>query len=129
MYGQSCREVGRGGLGPLRFGGASLCWGRSVTFHSHWSAAIPKVRGVHLAREYIALSRPRLPLRMESSVSGHLPSQVPQKWGSSGSSSLVYLSRPWYCGGGGVVDREEGVGAVHHPVASWCLVLGLAQRV
>ena len=25
MYGQSCRVVGRGGVGPLRFGGASLC--------------------------------------------------------------------------------------------------------
>ena len=35
MYGQSCRVVGRGGMGPLRLGGSSLCWGRSVTFHSH----------------------------------------------------------------------------------------------
>ena len=34
MYGQSCRVVGRGRVGPLRFGGASLCWGRSVTVHA-----------------------------------------------------------------------------------------------
>ena len=34
MYGHSCRVVGRGGVGPLRFGGASLCWGRSVTTHT-----------------------------------------------------------------------------------------------
>ena len=41
MYGQSCRVVGRGGMGPLRLGGGFLCWGRSVTLHSHWSVGIP----------------------------------------------------------------------------------------
>ena len=50
MYGQSCRVVGRGGVGPLRFGGASLCWGRSVTIHTQSSVGIPQVRWVHLAR-------------------------------------------------------------------------------
>ena len=100
MYGQSCREVGRGGVGPLRFGGASLCTGRSVTFHSHRSVGIPKVRWVHLARQYIALPRPWWPLRMESSVSRDLRSHVPQGWGSSRSSSLAYVSRPGLCGGG-----------------------------
>ena len=34
MYGHSCRVTGRGGVGPLRFGGASLCWGRIHTFNS-----------------------------------------------------------------------------------------------
>ena len=38
MYGHSCRVVWRGGLGHLRFGGASLCWGRSVTFHGPWGS-------------------------------------------------------------------------------------------
>ena len=61
--------VGRGGVGTLRFGRASLCWGRSVTFHSHRSVGIAQVRWVHLARQYIALPRPWLPLQMESSVS------------------------------------------------------------
>ena len=74
MYGQSCRVVGRGGLGLLRFRGASLCWGRSVTLHRQRSVGIPQVRWVHLARQYIALPRPWLPLRMESSVSKDLPS-------------------------------------------------------
>ena len=37
MYGQSCSDVGCGGSGPLRFWGASLCWGHSLTFHSHRS--------------------------------------------------------------------------------------------
>ena len=58
MYRHSCRVVGRGGVGPLRFGGASLCWGRSVTTHTHRSVGIPQVRWVHLARQYIALPRP-----------------------------------------------------------------------
>ena len=69
MYGQSFREVGRGGVGPLRLGGASLCWGRSLTSHRHRSVGIPEVRWVHLARQYIALPRAWLPLQMESSVS------------------------------------------------------------
>ena len=133
MYGQSCRVVGRGGVGPLQFWGASLCWGRSVTTHTHRSVGIPEVRCVHLARQYIALPRPWLPLRMESSVSRDLRSHVPQMLGSSGSSPLAYVSRPGLCGGGGVVGREEGVGAVHHRVLSWCVVVdagkGVAQIV
>ena len=96
MYGQSRSEVERGGGGPLRFGGASLCWGCSVTFHSHRSAGIPQVCWV----QYIALPRPSLPLRMESSVSRDWLSHVLQEWGSSGSSPLVYVSRPGLCGGG-----------------------------
>ena len=32
-------------------------------------------------------------------------------------------------GGGGVVGGEEGVGAVHHPVASWCVVVGGGEGV
>ena len=129
MYGQSCRMVGRGGVGPLRFGGASLCWGRSLTLHSHRSVGIPQVRWVHLARQYIALPRPWLPLRMESSVSRDLRFHVPQMWGSSNSSALAYVSRRGLCVGGGVVGGEEGVGALHHPVVSWCVVLGGGEGV
>ena len=92
--------VGRWGVGPLPFGGASLCWGRSVTLHSHRSVGIPQVRWIHLARQYIALPRPWLPLRMESSVSRDWCSHVPQMWGSSGSSPLEYISRPGLCRGG-----------------------------
>ena len=129
MYGQSSRVVGRGGVGPLRFGGASLCWGCSVAFHSHRSAGIPQVRWVHLARHYIALPRPWLPLRMESSVSRDLRPHVPQMWGSSGPSSLAYVLRSGLCGRGGVVGGEKGVGAVHHPVAIWCVVVGGGEGV
>ena len=100
MYGQSCRVVGRGGVGPLRFGGASLCWGRSVTLQSHWSMGIPQDRWVHLARQYIALPRPWLPLQMESSMSKDLRCHVLQMWGSSDSSPRAYVSRRGFCGGG-----------------------------
>ena len=100
-----------------------------MTFHSHRSAGILQVCWVHLARQYIALPRPWLPLRMKSSVSRDLRSQLPERWGSSSPSSLVYMSRPGLCGGGGVVGGEEGVGAVHHPVASWCVVVGGGEVV
>ena len=72
-----------------------------MTTHTHRSVGIPQVRWVHLARQYIALPRPWLPLRMESSVSRDLRSHPPQMWGSSGSSPLAYVSRPGLCGGGG----------------------------
>ena len=72
MYGQSSRVVRRGGVGPLQFGRASLCWARSVTFHSHRSVGISQVRCVHLAMQYSTLPRPWLPLRMESSLSRDL---------------------------------------------------------
>ena len=91
---------GLGGVGPLRYGGASLCWRRSETSHSHQSVGIPQVRSVHFARQYIALPRPWLPLRIESSVSRDLRSHVPGMWGSSGSSSLAYVLRPGLFVGG-----------------------------
>ena len=129
MYGQSCRVVGRGGVGRLWSGGASLCWGRSVTTRTHRSVGIPQVRWVHLARQYVALPRPWLPLRMESRVSRDLRSHVPQTWGSSGSSPLAYVSGPGLCGEWGVVGEEEGVGAVYHPVVSGCVVVGDGEGV
>ena len=108
MYGQSCRVVGHGGVGTLRFGGASLCKGRSVTFHSHRSVGIPQVRCVHLARQYMTLTRPWLLLRMKSSVSRDLRSHVPQRWGSSGLSFLVYVSGAWVVWEGGRSRRGGG---------------------
>ena len=62
-------------------------------------------------------------------MSRDLRSHVPQRWGSSGSSSLVYVSGPGLCWGGGVVGGEEGVGAMHHPVASLCVVVGGGEGV
>ena len=35
----------------------------------------------------------------------------------------------WVGWGGGVVGEEEGVGAVHHSVASWCVVVGGGEGV
>ena len=62
-------------------------------------------------------------------MSRDLRSHVPQMCGSSGSSPLAYVSRPGLCGGGAVVGGEEGVGAVHHPVVSWCVVVGGGEGV
>ena len=91
MNGQSCRQVGRGGVLPVQFGRASFCWGRRVTFHVHRSAGICQDHWVHLARQYIALPRLWLPLRMESSVSRDFRSHLPWIWESSRSSTLVYV--------------------------------------
>ena len=100
MYGQSCRVVGRGGGGsPAVWGGFPLL-GAQRDRHTHRSVGIPQVRWVHLARQYIALPRLWLLLRMESSVSRDLRSHVPQMWGSSGSSPLAHVSGPGLCGGG-----------------------------
>ena len=129
MYGQSFREVGRLGLGPLQYGGGSLCWGRSVTICSHRSVKIPQVRSVHLARQYIALPRPWLPLRIESSVSRDLGSHVPQRWGSPAHPPLCTCRGRGCVWGGGIVGGEEGVGAVRQPVASWCVVVGGGEGV
>ena len=35
----------------------------------------------------------------------------------------------WVVWGGGLVGGEEGVGAVHHPVVSWCVVVGGGEGV
>ena len=37
--------------------------------------------------------------------------------------------RAWVVWGRGVVGGEEGVGAVYHPVASWCVVVGGGEGV
>ena len=129
MYGQSCRVVGRGGVGFLRFGGASLCWGAQRD-HPH-----PPVRGDPrglLGPLGEAIHRPTKALAAAADGEQRvqdLRSHVPQMWGSSGSSPLVYVSRPGLCGGGGVVGGEEGVGAVYHPVVSGCVVVGGGEDV
>ena len=54
MYGHSCRVAGRGGVGPLRFGGASLCWGRSVTTDTHRLVVAGAALGVHPPRHGVS---------------------------------------------------------------------------
>ena len=99
MVGQSCTVLGRGALGPVRFRGASFCRGRRVTFHVHHSVGICQDRWVQLPGQYITLPRPWLLLFMESSVSWDLRPHVPEMWGLSGLSSLVYVLGPGLCAG------------------------------
>ena len=125
MYGQSCRVVGRREVGPLQFGGASLCWGRSVTLQSHRSVGISQVCWVYLARQYIVLLRPWLPLRMESSASRTCVPTCPRCGGPQAQPPCCKCRGPRCAGGGGgVVGGEKEVGAVYRRVAGWCVVVG-----
>ena len=129
MYGQSCRVVGRGGVGPLRFWGASLCWGRSVTTDTHRSLGIPQVCWVHLARQKL---RPTKALAAaadrEQRVQGFAFPRAPDV-------GVVRVVPPgvrveaWVVLGGGVVGAEEEVGALYHPVVSGCVVVGGGEGV
>ena len=97
MNGQSWKETRE--KVPLRFRGASLCWGWRVTFHVYLWAEICQDGCAHLARQYIAAPRPWLLLRMESSISRDLWSHVPWMWGPSGSSTLMCVQGPGWCVG------------------------------
>ena len=124
MYGQSCRVVGRAGVGPLRFWGASLCWGRSVTTHTHRSVGIPQVRWIHLARQYITLQRPGCCCGWRAACPGICVHTCPRCGGRPGRPPSRTCRGPGCLGGGGVVSGEERVGDVHHPAVSWCVVVG-----
>ena len=113
MYGHSCRVVERGGVGPLRFGGASLCWGRSVTTHTHRSVGTPQVRLGPLGE---AIHRPTKAL-----VAAADGEQRVQGFGVRVGARVVW--------GGGVVGGEEGVGAVYHAVVCGCVVGGGGEGV
>ena len=110
MYGQSCRVVGRGGVGPLRFGGASLCWGRSVTTHTDRSVGITSSVG--------------------STWRGNTsPYQGPGSCCGWRAACPGLRVGAWVVWGGGVVGGEEGVGALYHPVVSGCVVVGGGEGV
>ena len=100
MYGQSYMVRGDGGQGPVPFRQGSPCWGYRVTFHVHCSAGIGQVRWVHLARQYLALPRPWLRLRMESSVSRDLLFHVPQMWRCRGPPPWCTCRGPGCAGAG-----------------------------
>ena len=129
MYGQSCRLVGRGGVGPLPFGGASLCWGAQRD-HPH-----PPVRGDPpgpLGPLGEAIHRPTKALAAAADGEQHVQGFAFPRAPDVG---VVQVVPPgvrvgaWVVCGGGVVGGEEGVGAVYQPVVSGCVVVGGGEGV
>ena len=130
MYGHSCRVVGRGGVGPLRFWGGFPLLGAQRD-HPH-----PSVRGDPpgpLSPLGEAIHRPTKALVAaadgEQRVQGFAFPRAPDV-------GVVRVVPPgvrvgaWVVwGGGGVVGGEEGVGAVYHPVVSGCVVVGGGEGV
>ena len=129
MYGHSCGVVGRGGVGPSRFRGASLCWGSSVTTHTHRSVGIPRGplgplgEAIHCPTKALAAAADG-----EQRVQGCGFPRAPDL-------GVVRVVPPgvrvgaWVVWGGGVVGGEEGVGAVYHPVVCGCVVGGGGEGV
>ena len=129
MYGQSCRVVGRGGVGPLRFLGGFPLLGAQRD-HPH-----PPVRGDPpgpLGPSGEAIHRPTKALAAaadgEQRVQGFAFPRAPDV-------GVLRVVPPgvrvgaWALWGGGVVGGEKGVGAVYHPVVSGCVVVGGGEGV
>ena len=129
MYGQSCKEVGRGGVGLLRFGGGLPLLGAQreppqppvrgdppgplgplgKAIHSPTKALVAAADGEQRVH---GLAFPRAP---EVGVFRLVPPRV--------------RVEAWVVWGGSVAGGEEGAGAVHHRVASWCVVVGGGEGV
>ena len=100
-----------------------------MTLHSHRSVGIPQVRRVQFGK---AIQRPTEALAAaadgEQRVQGFAVRRAPDV----GDFRLIPPGvgvEAWVVQGGGVVGGEEGVGAVHQPVVSWCMVVGGGEGV
>ena len=117
MYGQSCRVVGRGGVGPLRD-------------HPH-----PPVRGDPpgpLGPRGEAIHRPTKALAAAADGEQRVQGFAFPRATDVGVVRVVppgVRVEAWVVCGGGVVGGEEGVGAVYHPVVSGCVVVGGGEGV
>ena len=117
MYGQSCRVVGPPSAGaqrdlpqpPVRGDPPSPLGPLGKAIHCPTKALVSAADGEQ---------------RVQGSVSPCAPDR--------GVFRLVLRGvhvEAWVVWGGGVVGGEEGVGAVHHAVASWCVVVGGGEGV
>ena len=129
MYGQSCRVMRRGGVGPLRFWGGFPLLGPQRD-HPH-----PPVRGDPpgpLGPLGEAIHRPTKALAAaadgEQRVQGFAFRRAPDV-------GVVRVFPPgvrvgaWVVWGGGVVGGKEGVRAVYYPVVRGCMVVGCREGV
>ena len=130
MYGQSCRVVGRGGVGTLRFGGGFPLLGAQCD-HPH-----PPVRGDPpgpLGPLGEAIHRPIKALVAaadgEQRVQGFAFPRAPDVGVVRVVPPGVRVGAWAVWGGGGVVGGEEGVGTVYNPVVSGCVVVGGGEGV
>ena len=98
-----------------------------MTFHSHWSLGIPLVRWVHFA-----IHPPTKALVAAADGEQRVEGPEFQRAPEVGVVRLVLPGvrvRASVVWGGRGVGGEEGVGAVHHPVASWCVVVDGGEGV
>ena len=123
MYRQGCVAIGRGGVGSRGVQGGPSLLGmqgdrpRSMLcgdLPGQWS---PSGKAVHRPAKALIPAA-----HGEHRVRGPAPRGATKERGSSGLSSMVYVSWPWFCGGG-VVGRKEGLGAVDQPGVGWCAVV------
>ena len=129
MYGHSCGVVGRGGVGPSRFRGASLCWGRSVTPTPIGPWSSPRSVGSTWRGNTLPYQRPGSRCGWRAACPGMRVPTCPRCGGRPGRPPWRTCRGLGCVGGGGVVGGEEGVGAVYHPVVCGCVVGGGGEGV
>ena len=129
MYGQSCRVVGPGGVGPHAVRGGLPLLGAQRDLPQ---PPVPGDSPGPLRPLGKAIHRPTKALVAAADGEQRVQGLAFPRAPDVGVVRLVLPGVPveaWVVGGGGVVGGEEGVGAVDHPVASWCVVVGGGEGV
>ena len=127
MYGQSCRVVGRSGVGLVR-GGLLLLGAQRDLPQPPVCGDFPGLldslgKAIHCNTKVLVASADG-EQRVQEPVLPRAPDVGVVRLVSFGVRVRARVVR-----GGGVAGGEEGVGAVYHPVASWCVVVGGGEGV
>ena len=128
MYGQGCRVVGRGEWVPcgswrLPLLGAQRDLPQPPVCGDPPGLLGPLGKAIHCPTKALVAAADG-----EQRVQGLAFPRAPEVGGTRLVLAGVRVGA-WVVWGGCVVGREEGVGAVHHPVASWCVVVGVGEGV